>query len=615
MVIPTPAVPNDRMEVTALDEISVFTLLLAQNLFLQCIKDARLFWPAAWPHLLITGPLAAAICVCHVAATNTAVVGLALSALLVLGTHGSQSNHVLLEATVVMGVIFTAPLPFGRTSATAADDERREWTARLAASLRAVMIVLYGVAAFAKFNDGWFDPQYSCSVLMAACALGDLMPLSPGLLRLMPVMALAFEVSMPLVILGAELAELYGPYESERLAQLVRTVRRVCVLLGSIFHIVIARPPPPVSVYPFSMLMAPIFVGLVPAECAAAARAAKHAPRRVKAATLALLAALVAAACHGASQSDHFEYPPYFSWELGCLWVVLAFSGLSLAALLALPASEHVATVQRNVTEERPGRRSRSTKLPIQMGIQMGARQMGIQMGARRMGIQMGACRRLLTLLPAVMLLAVGVAPYIGIRTHPALAMFSNLRIEGGASNHWLMGQGAGLGARAAAKNASSSSAAAHDVLLSGYGPEVAIEIVETDLLTLRDVQVNLAPLLPASTLATLRRLGLASEFYISPPAWAHPPTEPFRPFAVPLVEVRLRIARAAAQGLDFFVKYRRVGGDGLPGHWAATRVYRRRKGKRTAGSDAALDEPVPALRAVLHRYRTFDTSYAPCRH
>ena len=644
MVIPTPAVPNDRKEVTALDEISVFTLLLAQNLFLQCIKDARLFWPAAWPHLLITGPLAAAICVCHVAATNTAVVGLALSALLVLGTHGSQSNHVLLEATVVMGVIFTAPLPFGRTSATAADDERREWTARLAASLRAVMIVLYGVAAFAKFNDGWFDPQYSCSVLMAACALGDLMPLSPGLLRLMPVMALAFEVSMPLVILGAELAELYGPYESERLAQLVRTVRRVCVLLGSIFHIVIALPPPPVSVYPFSMLMAPIFVGLVPAECAAAARAAKHAPRRVKAAALALLAALVAAACHGASQSDHFEYPPYFSWELGCLWVVLAFSGLSLAALLALPASEHVATVQRNVTEERPGRRSRSTKLPIQMGIQMGARQMGIQMGARqmgiqmgarRMGIQMGACRRLLTLLPAVMLLAVGVAPYIGIRTHPALAMFSNLRIEGGASNHWLirghqrssevieggasnhwlMGQGAGLGARAAAKNASSSSAAAHDVLLSGYGPEVAIEIVETDLLTLRDVQVNLAPLLPASTLATLRRLGLASEFYISPPAWGHPPTEPFRPFAVPLVEVRLRIARAAAQGLDFFVKYRRVGGDGLPGHWAATRVYRRRKGKRTAGSDAALDEPVPALRAVLHRYRTFDTSYAPCRH
>jgi hypothetical protein len=186
---------------------------------------------------------------------------------------------LILAAAVVMGVILTAPMPFGRTSATTADDERREWTARLAASLRAVMIVLYGVAAFAKFNDGWFDPQYSCSVLMAACALGDLMPLSPALLRLMPLMALAFEVSMPLVILGAELAELYGPYESERLARCVRTVRRVCVLLGSVFHIVIALPPPPVSVYPFSMLMAPIFVGLVPAECAAAARAAEHAPR------------------------------------------------------------------------------------------------------------------------------------------------------------------------------------------------------------------------------------------------------------------------------------------------------------------------------------------------
>jgi hypothetical protein len=163
-------------------------------------------------------------------------------------------------------------------------------------------------------------------------------------------------------------------------------------------------------------------VGLVPAECAAAARAAEHAPRRVKAASLALLAVLVAAACHAASQSDHFEYPPYFSWELGSLWVVLAFSGLSLAALLAPAASEHVATVQGPVTgptDQRAPYGVRSTRLPHRVGNRMGAR------------------RRLLTLLPAVTLLAVGVAPYIGIRTHPALAMFSNLRIEGGASNHW----------------------------------------------------------------------------------------------------------------------------------------------------------------------------------
>ena len=60
--------------------------------------------------------------------------------------------------------------------------------------------------------------------------------------------------------------------------------------------------------------------------------------------------------------------------------------------------------------------------------------------------------------------------------------------------------------------------------------------------------QVNLAPLLPAATLATLRRINASAEFYIAPPRWGAPPTDAFRPFAAPLVEVRRRAATSREQ-------------------------------------------------------------------
>lgn len=188
-----------------------------------------------------------------------------------------------------------------------------------------------------------------------------------------------------------------------------------------------------------------------------------------------------------------------------------------------------------------------------------------------------------------------------------------------------------------------------------GYGPADTIQILQTNLPSLRHLQVNLAPLLPPvcrsppccsalglpasdrpdsltlrvlapssrdlaraqfdllcaaqATLEHMRRAGVAEEFYISPPSWGGPPTEPtFRPFAAPVVEVRRRIA-AAPRGTDFFVRYVPL----TPG--ASAREYRRRRGNRTAPSDPVLELPVPPLREMIHRYRTFDVGYAPCRH
>ena len=206
-------------------------------------------------------------------------------------------------------------------------------------------------------------------------------------------------------------------------------------------------------------------------------------------------------------------------------------------------------------------------------------------------------------LAPAAAIAAIGSAPYLGVRTHPSFAMFSNLRVEGnGTSNHWLV------------HRVGDHTVFGVPLVPPEYRPSSAIEIVATDLAAVRDLQVNLAPLLPAGTLAALRRVGSLAEFYIAPPKWGLAPTEAtFRPFAVPLVEVRRRLAAAAQEGTDFYVRYRdlRHAGTSKP----AVREYRRRGGVRTRGSDASLDEPLPTWRAMLHRFRTFDDRYSPCRH
>jgi hypothetical protein len=57
------------------------------------------------------------------------------------------------------------------------------------------------------------------------------------------------------------------------------------------------------------------------------------------------------------------------------------------------------------------------------------------------------------------------------------------------------------------------------------YGSHIAVEILETDLPALRNLQVNLAPLLPKDVLSAMRKANVTAEFHITPPAWPYPPT------------------------------------------------------------------------------------------
>ena len=49
----------------------------------------------------------------------------------------------------------------------------------------------------------------------------------------------------------------------------------------------------------------------------------------------------------------------------------------------------------------------------------------------------------LVTLVPAAMVLAIGLSPYVGLRTENSLSMYSNLRTESDRGNHWFVPQGA----------------------------------------------------------------------------------------------------------------------------------------------------------------------------
>ena len=370
----------------AWDALRVFTVLYAHCLALQVAKDVRTFGGTHSPQLLLTLPLAVTIAACHFSTSATTLVGLALSALVVLCAHGSQSNHIILELAATVAVLLTAPMPVWSRGKLVCEDERRAWMGRLTASLRAILVVLYGVAAFAKLNRGWFDVRYSCCVQMTVSILGRFSPTSPLALSLFAPMALAFEALMPAALVGAALTE------ARRLGGTGRLIFRGCVVLGGAFHVVIALPPPPMSVYPFSMLMAPLYVALLPEEVESAALAIARASRLSLVTGGAGLTAVTAAVSHAASRSTHFEYPPYFSYELGVLWVMLAFGALAIVGLC--------------VPTPRP------SSAPVLMS----------------------RPRKLLTLLPAAVLLAVGAAPYLGVRSHPAFAMFSNLRIEGARS-------------------------------------------------------------------------------------------------------------------------------------------------------------------------------------
>jgi len=581
------------------DTLAVFSIALAHCLALQVMKDAqslpRLAWATAW-RWAPTCLLALSIARCHAAPRSTdALVALAMNGVITLVCNGSQSNHVLLELAICAAVLLCAPSVTGSVRdsgsqrGTMNDDDddgdasaRRAFSRRLTMSMRAALCVLYATTGFAKLNHDWHDPATSCCVQMLVGALSGMgidadaieVLAPPTLRRLMPLGATVFELGFPIALLSCTLSP--GSRSRGRLGfgwdGKASSTARTLTALGASFHALIALPPPPMSVYPFSMIMAPMYVAaLVPYECEVlATRIAGRfrASGSVRLGIGASATAMVAVAMKLNKRHGYFEYPAYFAWELGALWVICAFGALTYAAVAVMGGDSGGSPMRGDEASLR-----------------------GLRRGVA--GIRV--------LAPAVFIFAVSASTYIGVRTYPSFAMFSNLRVEGGASNHWVF--------------TSSAPSSSFDVIAAGMDKtyRYGVLVTDTDLPSLTSAQVNLAPLLPHRTVDALVRLGINPEFHITPPAWGYPPTTPsFVPYTVPPIEVRRRVSAAARDGSDFFVKYRWVRGGSVD---PALHTLVVKGGGVVKGAGSGLDVGVSAFDAWLRRFRTFDVGSSPCRH
>ena len=391
---------------------------------------------------------------------------------------------------------------------------------------------------------------------------------------------------------------------------------RTFAILGGAFHTLIALPPPPMSVYPFSMLMAPPYVaGLVPHSVTSAARAFARCQDEVKIASVIFLSAALAHQYQTALERDEslFEYPAYFAWRVGVAWTVAAFFAIAAAASRGVvPVGENrdgglneasPASANEHESEEPSTNRNRREPEPAFVNGKL-----------------------LRRALPALFVATVSAAPYLGARTYPAFAMFSNLRVEGGGvTNHWVV--------RRVGTRFSINASDAYDAYARAYGPDVAVRVEATDLPSLRDAQINLAPLFPDYVARALGLTDVTPEFLIAPPVWGPRYANPeapnvgsrMRPVTLPLAEARRRVTAALAEaktaktrdgnGASFFVKFRWVANGVAEARATEFRVKNGEIARSVKGRDAVLGASLPWWRALVHRYRAFDLDASPCRH
>jgi len=478
-----------------MDSLDLFTFLWAQVASLQLVKlwlEGELVW-----FCFLGGAVAVSLI-----SPRYGTIPLMLAEGLTLIVTGSQSNHVLVSMFVCVSVL------------TSWKPSRVEWTERFVGAIRLLTAGLYLITGIHKLNEGWFDIKYSCACQMLTGSLAVLpfIPdqLVPVALSAIPYLAASIEVSLGgIFLLGRG-----------------DVLKRFAAVSGALMHLIMALPLSPMSVYPFSILMVPLYVCLVPERITPTAEIIASRPWLGFSCVTGVSALAISLKRVLGVGGEMLEYPAYSSWSIGVSWNICMWLFVIASCCI----------------------------------------------GRRR---AQGYRYCLSGWLTAVSLFVVGMLPFLGLRTYTSLAMFSNLRTEGGANNHFIFGRGLDL---------------------FGYQSDIA-EILRSDILTVRDMQVDLGLFFDSQTKELLNKHGMSTEFYIVPPKWTHVKQMPFKPFAVPFVELQRRISTNRQPG---YVEYLR--GDVI-------RLY-----NSTTG-DEELDTQLGWLESHVLRFRTFDRAYSPCRH
>eukprot|EP00668_Euglena_longa_P002079 GGOE01002414.1.p1 GENE.GGOE01002414.1~~GGOE01002414.1.p1 ORF type:complete len:462 (+),score=120.45 GGOE01002414.1:170-1555(+) len=459
--------------------------------------------------------------------------------------YGSNSNHIVMDLFLNASVVLAALPPLCAGDHTLA-------FARIITAFQVQTVVLYFVAMVHKMNSAWFDAEVSCASQVMGMVMQQLFPsLFPPtathtqfLLQTNPYFAAAVEV---LLVVGLGLPfSLDDPDQGE-----LQRFKRCVATVGISMHIYLALPLPPSSFYPFSVVMVPLYISLFPQRVAAAAE-------RANGRVVVTVAGVVLTACTlfwtrfvTGSREPFYEYPPYGIYNFSVGWVLLCFLALGFALWSTPPLAS-------------PLLKAKEKEQPLTSCTDW---------------VSIGLC--------PLFILAVGSLPFFGLRTYPAFAMFSNLRVEGCASNHLLIPQfTAGL-------------------------VEDFVEVQSTDIPALQNFQVDLSDLFHAPTRQFLVDAGLQPALWICPPNWTRPTH--FQPYLLPTIAFRRVVT---AHGFPHTPSGR--GSAVLTIYKSCEPVDRQRIVWPLSTMDNAVQEllrPLSWWEKPMARFRAFDLYESVCRH
>lgn len=255
------------------------------------------------------------------------------------------------------------------------------------APLAAALLLVYWLSVLHKLNYDFVDPGTSCAAYMyrrVALAL-PFLPRAPW----------------------AEQASIWGTLLAEAAVPVLLLWRRTWQLglvAALSFHLMLAFDPTP-GIYSFTGLLFALFVLVLPdafvetALCRLSelsARVGRPWLLGARAAGVALIASLLA---YGATRNDRWAFQPTFVFFL--VWASLVIAGylVTLFTLPEAPSEPSAAAEPWRARQPSPA---------------------------------------WLWVMPGLVLLN-GLNPYLGLRTQLSFSMFSNLRTEGGISNHLFM--------------------------------------------------------------------------------------------------------------------------------------------------------------------------------
>ena len=299
----------------------------------------------------------------------------------------NTANHQVLYAFASAAVLCAYPLAARRTGRR---PTREDWLESFAPVLRVALFVLYFFGVLHKLNRDYFDP-------MVSCAVNTFVGVAPAWLDALATSSLASRIGL---IAGSLLAEAAVPC----LLAFGRT-RRAGIALGALFHGFLG-----LRFYAFSTGLLALYVLFVPTSVWDGARArvaqwrargglagALLSPQVASAAALSLVAGFGISGAMVGRDSEWAALPGTGFPLFAAGWMALLFAPLAWL---------------------------------------LGSRLLAAGFAARSPGRL--AYARVLLVFPLLVLFH-GFSPYLGLRTVPAFSMFSNLRTEGGLTNHWFM--------------------------------------------------------------------------------------------------------------------------------------------------------------------------------